>query len=187
MSKSNSDQQQFDRLADLGSRLDAAGCRDACFELSALPCSAFSDETSGDEDGFAWCPQGLPNGYSVHLTSSRLSRQLERFPGWFDAIRTFAANFKPEGTFLLTAEGMTADPWIVRISELFDQPVVRVQRFPKRVSAQWIEQQQSVPSQRVRTIWVEGANLSLDDLLITIASEVRILRVRKNGNVYGAV
>ena len=188
MSKSNADHQESDRLATLRSQLEAAGCGDACFRLSALPCPAFVGQTSDVAMGIGWCPQGLPTGQSVHLASSRLSRQLETFPAWFDALRTFAINVNPDDAFLMTAEGTTSDPWAARIGDLFDIPVVRVKRFPKRVTAQWIEQQELLPSQQLRTMWVEAASdVSLDDVLIAIASEVRVLRVRNKGNVHRAV
>ena len=188
MSKSNSDHQESAQLATLRSLLEAAGCADACFGLPTLPCPAFVAQASDAAKGIGWFPQGLPAGQSVHLASSRLSRQLEAFPAWFDALRTFAINVNPNDAFLLTAEGTTSDRWVARIGDLFDIPVVRVKRFPKRVTTNWIEQQELLPLQRVRTMWVETASdVSLDDMLIAIASEVRGLRVRNKGNVHRAM
>ena len=188
MSKSNSSKRESERLEWLRSKLEAAGCADGCFRLSALPRPSFAVETSSIGNGLAWCPQGLPDGSSIHVASSRLSRQLESFPVWFDAIRTFGSNFEPDCHFIVTSETTTTDRWVVRLGELFDLPVVRVARFPKRVTAKWIEQQKSRSSGRLRTMWIEPAlDVSQDDVLISIASEVRVLRVRGGGNVHRAI
>ena len=144
MAKSNSARQETDRSAKLRAELEAAGCADACLSLSALPCPAFASNTSALGNGLGWCPHGLPNGNSIHLASSRLSQQLESFPAWFDAIRTFGSNVDGDATFLLTAETDDDRPmggcdWV----KLFDIPVVQIARFPKQVTAKWIEQQKS--------------------------------------------
>ena len=188
MSKSNSAQDEPKRSERLWSELEAAGCANDCFRLSALPCPAFARETSSVGNGLGWCPQGLPSGSSIHVTSSRLTRQLESFSVWFDAIRTFGSKFDRDAHFLLTAETTTTDRWVVRLGELFDIPVVRVARFPKRVTAKWIEQQKSNSSERLRTMWLEPtSDVSWDDVLISIASEIRVLRVRSGGNVHRAI
>lgn len=187
MSKSNTEKQEPDRSG-LRAQLEAASCADACFSFSALPYPTFVGGANDIGAGFGWCPLGLPVGNSVHLTSSRLSRQPEEFPTWFDALRTFACTVDASGAFLLTSEGTTTDRWSVRIGELFAIPVVTVKRFPKRVTQSWIEQQQAMSSECIRTIWIElSADVVTDDLLVSIASEVRVLRVRSGGNVYRAV
>jgi len=117
-----------------------------------------------------------------------LSRQLEDFPTWFDALRTFACTTEPDNVFLLTSEGTTTYRWCVRMGELFDIPVVAVKRFPKRVTESWIEQQLTLSSECVHTIWSDlPTDVSMDDLLVSIASEVRVLRLRSGGNIHQAV
>lgn len=191
MSKSNSDKQKLARSAALRSQLAEAGGEDSCFDLSALPCPTFAgvtDRTDRTDTTFCWCPQSLPAGRSVHLASSRLSQQLESFPAWFDAMRTFGCSVNSGKSFLITAQGTTTDRFVKRIGELFDIPVVCVERFPKRVTEAWIERQRKASSECDQTIWIEPASdLSMDALLIAIASEVRVLRVRNKGNVHQAL
>ena len=181
---------QAERLETLRSRLAAAGVLESNVRWSDLPADAFlTDEGVGNFDaGVCWCPQSLPVGNSVHLASSRLSQQLEAFPAWFDALRTFAGSVDSEQTFLLTAEGTTADRFVERIGELFGISVVRVRRFPPQVTRSWIERQRHASFEPIKTIWVELAtDVTLDALLMSVACEVRVLRVKSNGNIAQAL
>lgn len=188
--------QSFDPFHSAYRNQSAVGSHEL-LNLAALPCPAFAD-TAGlsgggtDADasaGFGWSRHPLPPGRSVHLASSRLGQQLESFPRWFDAVRTFgclaaAGTSREESPFLLTADGTTADRFACRIGELFSIPVVRVKRFPKRITTAWIAQQREPTSDWATNLWVDPVtDVKMDTLLISIAAEVRVLRVRDQGNI----
>jgi hypothetical protein len=166
-------------------RLSGAGGRSVCVELSQL--TGEPVHRPQQTDGVLWLPRPLPPGRAVHLASSRLGRQLESFPTWFDALRTFAGSIDPDTTFLLTADGTTADPFIRRISWLYDIPVVRLAPLPKKLSTSWIADQIANESE-IQTVWVgtesTSKKLNWDSLLIGMAQEVRVLRVTSGGNVH---
>ncbi len=191
MSKSESGNQPLARSPALRLQLEAAGLAGSCVDLNALSCPAFAGAADKFDTGFCWCPHPLPLGKSVHLASSRLSQQLESFPAWFDALRTFGCSVKSDQLFLITAQGTTADRFVNRIGELFGIPVVSIKRFPNRVTGAWIERQKKLSEESpewTQTMWIEPASgVSMDALLIAIASEVRVLRVRNQGNVHRAL
>ncbi len=185
MPGANSRKYKTERSNEIWSKLLEADCSDSCFDLATLPSAAFSTGTDHAGSGICWCPQSMPAGISTHLASSRLGKDLESFPGWFDALRTFGCSVDRDTMFLLTAEGVTADRFIKRLGKLFDVPVVCVKRFPKRITSAWIERQLDTNSKDEQTLWVETETRhSMDDLLISIAKEVRVLRVRSKGNVH---
>ena len=77
----------------------------------------------------------------VHVASSRLSQKLDQETDWFDAIRTIGAQSVGGHALLMTAAGVTADPFVCRIGKLFRIPVVRFESLPNKLERSWIAKQ----------------------------------------------
>lgn len=172
-----------------------------------LPTKTFST-TIPTNDFLIWIPNGLPSGNSVTVASSRLGKKLDQKGDWFDALRTLAVQMIEANKFLITAEKTTTDPFINRISELFNIPLVDFKRFPDQVNATWCDSQiQHKPSDGTRPLKYEAWYKPLDqsktaksepglkkaagppdanDLLLGIAQEAMLFSVRKSGNIFKA-
>lgn len=189
---------------DIFDELTVAGIADGqAGHLSfGLPEPAFS---GGDaQQNLYWSPIKLPPGKSICVASSRLSKKLDTYDSWFDAIRTMAARLDPADYFFVTGSGTTTDAFLQRIGQLFGFAVLEFKPFPERVSAEWfqgclVEAKPSAAQNYRHSVCYFGAseesdakhfakpkNESIDQLLIQIASEVRLLSVRKNGNIFKA-
>ena len=166
-----------------------------------LPHPNFSKHHS--PDNLFWFPTELPRGRSVCVASSRLGRKLDTYDSWFDAIRTMAARLNPEDIFLITGVGTTTDVFLRRAGQLFGFKVVEFRPFPRRVSRQWFQEsllaatRQRESHHRYSVCYFgdlseapKTGNLlrrtPIDQCLIQIASEVRLLSVRANGNILRA-
>ena len=77
----------------------------------------------------------------VHVASSRLSQKLDQETDWFDAIRTIGTQSVGGHALLMTAAGVTADPFVCRIGKLFRIPVVRFESLPNKLERSWIAKQ----------------------------------------------
>lgn len=77
----------------------------------------------------------------VHVASSRLSQKLDQETDWFDAIRTIGVQSVGGHALLMTADGVTADPFVCRIGRLFRVPVVRFEPLPNKLERSWVIKQ----------------------------------------------
>ena len=167
-----------------------------------LPKPAFSG--NDPHQNLYWCPTKLPPGKSICVASSRLSKKLDTYDSWFDAIRTMAARLDPADYFFVTGSGTTTDAFLQRIGQLFGFAVLEFKPFPKKVSAEWFqgclfEAEPSAAQNYRHSVCYFGASEdsaanhvakqkdeSIDQLLIQTASEVRLLSVRNKGNIIKA-
>ena len=171
-------------------------------------------ETASDRElSILWIPSGVPDRFeskrSVFIASSRLSHIAEH-NDWFDSFRTLTCRMDRERTFLLTGEGTTADRFVRRAGDLFGISVVSIAKGPKAVDKRWFfkslkSAEPDKPGKSDADVYngfVFRLNATpnnstpnnstpdqkaLDPILIQIADEVRVLSVRKNGNVDKAI
>jgi hypothetical protein len=140
---------------------------------------------------------------SVCVASSRLSRKLDAYDSWFDAIRTMAARLDPKQHLLLTGAKTTTDTFVRRIAQLFGFPLLELRPFPKNVTRKWIQScladahKLSIASPNhlicyFASLPKNGASnpnskkLSTDQVVMAIAEELRLLSISPNGNVHKA-
>ena len=162
--------------------------------------SSFADHASVENEnpaGWFWFPGGVPTGKSNSVVSSRLTKKLDGYDSWFDAIRTMAVRLNPDENFFITAAGTTTDPFIKRIGKLFGFSVVDFQSFPKKISADWFADCLAESAQAKENVLAvfyykvpetnsKPAYNSSDMTLVSIASCVRLLSVREGGNIHQA-
>ncbi|MDG1872442.1 MAG: hypothetical protein P8J27_00925 [Mariniblastus sp.] len=144
-----------------------------------------------------WLP-GEIIGKSFCVASSRLGQKLEQKESWFDALRTLAIQIKNEHNFLLTAENTTSDPFVRRLSVLFQIPMIQLKPFPPSPTSDWFDQQKAIGNHTTahpltQTIWYRPVLIpkqngapNVNDLLLSIAQTAVLLSVRKNGNIFRA-
>lgn len=160
---------------------------------------SFAKPESANEMLF-WFPCGVPAGSSVSVASSRMGQKLDEESEWFDALRTLAVQLSKTSKFLLTARETTTDPFVRRLSELFQIPIMELQPFPENPSPKWFEDQARAaeklveqgdgnfnayfkPLQRAE---MTQTKTDIDELLIGLAISVVLLSVRKGGNIHKA-
>lgn len=158
--------------------------------------TSFSESESASQILF-WFPLGLPDGSSVSVSSSRMSRKLDEHPEWFDALRTLAVHISQTSDFLITASGTTAHVFVDRLAKLFQIPVLQFEPFPEHPSLAWFNHQvepENVSGQgslKFKAFFnpLEGGpakqpKFNVDDLLIGLARTAVLLSVRRNGNIH---
>ena len=145
-----------------------------------------------------WIPAPLPIGVSVSISSSRLGQKLESHEAWFDALRTIAVQIQCEHKFLISSPGITTDPFVSRIAELFEISIVVFKPIPRDADADWFQntsdQANNQKQSLFRTVWYRQTEqtesskkkLNVNDLLISIARVAVLLSVRKSGNIFAA-
>lgn len=144
-------------------------------------------------------PDGIPNGSSLYVASSRLGQQLDQHDRWFDGLRTLVSRLNPEQTFLMTHAGTTADRFVRRVAELFGIPYLEMipwQSISEK-EKQIVIQRSAKPGVRVATSQSSPKKfvgyyqlehpLNPDQLMIGWAKRVVLLSVRAGGNVLAAV
>jgi hypothetical protein len=72
-----------------------------------------------------WSPDGLPGGQLVGIASSRLGRQLDEKPSWFQTLRHYCHQLDPEKQVLLTVSATAAAPYVNRAAALFKLPCLQ--------------------------------------------------------------
>ena len=138
-----------------------------------------------------WIPAGLPNGRSMHIASSRLGRQPELKPTWFDALRTVCVQMQRDDQFLISACGTASHAYVMRAAQLFHIPVVIFHPFHQPPTPTWLEktgQELAKAGVLEKSIYFSepldaNVHAGVDDLLISAASDLRLLSVRAGGNV----
>ena len=163
-------------------------CKDAWISWGLSANQGFAD---ADTDYVFWCPNGLPSGKSICVASSRLSQNLDQHPDWFDAFRTLVCRLDATEQFLLTAEKTTAERFVQRAGQLFDLNILELRPCPRQLNANWFQQESTQTTPDVFPAYVlplePKPKIGWDELLISIAHEVRVLSVRKAGNVHQAI
>ena len=118
------------------------------------------------------------------IVSSRLTRKLGQHVDWFDAFRTLVCQLEPNKSVLLTADGTTADRFVLRASALFGLPVCSVQVADQPAEAvinsfgdntSPLNIQLSVPLVTQQPEPIPGP--ATDRALLVLANQVRALRV----------
>lgn len=71
-----------------------------------------------------WWPRGIPTRDRVGIVSSRLGRRVDLRPTWFAALRAVCRSLDPARHLLVTAKGVTTDPYLRRCSRLFQLPLL---------------------------------------------------------------
>lgn len=154
-----------------------------------LPHAPFSPVLGAGERMF-WFPNNLPEGSSALVASSRIGNKPDQKPEIFDAIRTLVCRIEPGSQFLITHETMATHQVVSRATELFGIPIVEFRPFPNELDADWFEHVCNEADRfvcyydRKQDEW-EG-DFQLDQFMISLANEVRLLEVRKGGNVLKA-
>jgi hypothetical protein len=133
-----------------------------------------------------WCPGQVPLGKPVFVASSRLTRKLEQYSNWFDAIRTLAVRLDPQSNYWISASGTTTHPYIKRAAELFGMPFVQFEPFPNRPTTSWLSENAVSKTTVFYQPIQPGDTIRKDHLLISIAETVFLLSVKKGGNVESA-
>lgn len=118
------------------------------------------------------------------IASSRLPKNLQSHSTWFDAIRTIGARLDPDSQSLLTASGMTADPYVRRISALFgiefiDVEVVSLLELPTGKDSK-------AQTNKILFLQEQGTH-SIDVQMIKMAHTVHVLSVRNGGNIHQGI
>ncbi len=166
-----------------------------------LPRTGFAGDDPLANEYWFWFPEGIPQGKSLCVASSRLGQKLDQYDHWFDALRTVASRLDPANFFFVTASGTTTDVFVRRLGELFGFIVVEfVSLLSTNKSGASISKSISLATKRpgterpIQTCYYQPRNQPADstvsgcndDILIAIASEVRLLSVRPAGNIYKA-
>ena len=155
-----------------------------------LPREKFSQGRASSDRVF-WFPNGVPDGAATLVASSRIGSQPDCKPEVFDAIRTLAYRFDTENRFLVTHDTMATHRFISRAAELFDLPIVELRPFPAELDADWfLKAREELTGfvcyyDRKQDEW-EGS-FQVDRFVVSLAREVRLLEVRKHGNVHKAI
>ncbi len=74
-----------------------------------------------------WWPQGIPTLRRIGLASSRLSRQLDQHPRWFDLLRTLVLRVDPATECLCLVDGTAAVRAATRAALLLQRPVLQLE------------------------------------------------------------
>lgn len=145
----------------------------------------------------------------VHIASSRLNQKLDQETDWFSAVRTIGVQSVGGHALLMTATGITADPFVCRIGKLFRVPVVRFEPLPTKLERKWLTKQvdDTFDSEALRKgtplkaffCWLKQnppaksdpvtagiakpTRLDADRLLASLATMSLLLSVRNGGNV----
>lgn len=86
-----------------------------------------------------WWPNGKPTGRQVAIVSSRIGRQFQERPQWFETLRLATATLDI-GDCLVTASGTTTHRFVSRLSEILSLPRIDVRlASPRRKTGRWFE------------------------------------------------
>ena len=138
-----------------------------------------------------WFPYGIPTSQSVAMVSSRLGKKLDQQNQLFDAIRTHFCRFDRDDRFIVSHDSTATFPALRRAAELFHVPFVEFRRFPAKIDLDWFLGQLS-DSNAANTVFYEQLDkleqkASIDKFLIESSCEIRVLGVRRSGNIHKAV
>ena len=142
-------------------------------------------------DRILWWPTGKPSGRRVSILSSRIGRQYEDRPEWFESLRLAAGTLRQDDR-LVTAEGLTTHRFVMQLCDLMSLPRVEV-RFAsaRRTPLRWFDWLVAETSESsdstVCPVFVSprlGAPQSLPDQDLSVsllADQTWVLSLRKSG------
>lgn len=168
-----------------------------CDEGNSRNPNSYNLETQGFR---YWMPCGVPPGESVCVASSRLTRRLEDYESWFDALRTIAIRMGQGTSYLVTSSGTTTDRFVKRVGELFGIPILDILPTTTDADRKELLRQQTSNSGADQGVWpcyvqrteMDGGSgnavrkFPIDRALIEMADLVFLLSVRKQGNIFAA-
>ena len=143
-------------------------------------------------DRILWWPDGKPAARRIAIVSSRIGRQYEKRPEWFETLRLASGTLKPDD-WLVTSDGLTTHPFIYQLSELMGVPLVDVRIAPKRrATSRWfdwlVENADGVRTTNVCRAFVsppihdDENSLPDRDLLVSVlADQLWVLSLRGSG------
>ena len=129
-----------------------------------------------------WCPQGLPEGRTTSLCSSRLGKRLLYDPQIANALRNFFIGLD-NNSVVLTAKGVTLDLPLTRGCQLFHTKHLHLAPFPHPVTADWIQESLKPKTKNATLVWFDSSKTSADEIIFSLSEEVRTLHIRKNGTI----
>ena len=86
--------------------------------------SRYGDLGRGIRSRLVLLPDSLRDVSLVFVASSRLGRDLDKWPSWFAALRTLASRLAGTESAFISDEQTTAHRFVTRIGQLFSIPVV---------------------------------------------------------------
>jgi len=144
-----------------------------------------------------WLPKDLDFGRATAIVSSRLGRQVDRLDPIFRVFRAAISQLDPQRQCLLSAEGTTMSSYVLRASELFGVPLLKVETPRPNLSLdQWakscLEQLDSTNENELlkqcfvsNPLCEQSSELPLQDQVEVFASDqLLVLRARKHGNLH---
>ena len=159
---------------------------DSWMLLNHLPATGWnsSEQMSPVLVGRAVYESGVLEKNTTLIASSRLPKNLQSHSAWFDAIRTIGARLDPDSQTLLTASGMTADPYVRRISALFGIELLDVDV----ISHQQLSKRKNIDTETDKILFLKESDAnSIDVQLIKMAHTVHVLSVRNGGNIHQGI
>lgn len=88
-----------------------------------LSVSAFQDWVG---QRLIWWPEGIVNRRRVAITSSRLTKRLDRHHAWFEMLRTAILRCDSEKDCIVRCDGTASDEFAGRAAELWGIPCLRI-------------------------------------------------------------
>jgi len=130
----------------------------------------------------------ISNGKRIAPVSSRISLDLENQLEWFARLRTLLVRLNSKSETLVIAEDSTTFRYARHLARLFELSVLEIskcknaKRLGDILSAEdKAEEKSDVPKQTTVHVLVDSNRCALDELQISIADEIRCLKVSKSG------
>jgi hypothetical protein len=151
------------------------------------PGSFFENELpiAGRPSGIFWCPDGIPQGTMTSLLSSRLGSSPFLRYEVARALRSFHSCLSGDAV-LVTGSGMALEGALKRGSQLFAQPLLCLMPFPLKFNPSVAEEiaSRTPVANEYRVFFETPDTPNLDSLVIQICQQVRVLSVRRGGNIH---
>ena len=145
-------------------------------------------------DRILWWPNGKPAGRRIAIVSSRIGRNYESRPEWFETLRLASGTLETNDQ-LVTSDGLTTHPFVSQLSEMMSVPFVDIQLAPaRRAVSRWfdwlIENADAERTPNASPVFVSPAihrdeHLLPDrDLIVSqMADQLWILSLRRTGSL----
>jgi hypothetical protein len=129
-----------------------------------------------------WCPQGWPGGRYVSLASSRLGNRLRQDRRVSDALRNFFI-LSQHDDVVVSGSGTSLDLPVRRGCHLFGRPCLRLIPFPRELTADWVRSTTAATVRGETGIYFDATLRSADELAFAVSDLVRVIHIRKTGNI----
>ncbi len=123
------------------------------------------------------------------VASSRLGRQLDRFPNWVTALRTAVCLGYRTRSTIVSAEGTTTHALVWRMACLLNTPRIVLRSFDEANQRPFENVFARPYTSNEQIIFYQSLDLQqkpvlpIDSVIISHCDEVRVLFLRKNGNI----